>query len=150
MLSRLCQSAVFCLGLSLSGCAVSEWDVRGYEEPRYYRNGYEVQRYPDVRYRQQYPVIQYRVYPAPVYYPPRHHHYQRHEPRVYGGWPPGHWQMQPGWRHEHYREARRDHYDGRDWRHDGRHDRRDRYDGDRKRHYSDRERDEGRGWSLSR
>lgn len=144
MLSRLYHSTLLCLGLTLSGCAVSDWEVRGYDQPRYYRQGYDSQRYYDNRYRSP-QIIEYRVYPVPVYREPYHHH--REPPRVYGGWPPGQWQPAPVWRYGQYRDARREERHWRDERHDHRHDWRE---DERRTLHREQDRDDRRGWGMSR
>ena len=147
MLSRLSQSALLCLSLSLSGCVMSEWDQRGYPQARYYGHGYQqpgytVERYPVTRYHQP-PVVEYRYYrqPAPVviYRPePRHPHRSEYR-REYRQATPGYWAA-PVWGGQYAREQERRYREQRQWRedHDDHH------------HDRGRDRDWGRGWKIRR
>lgn len=156
MLSRLSQSALLCLSLSLSGCVMSEWDQRGYPQGRhdgygYRQPAYPVERYPATRYHQQ-PVVEYRYYrqPAPVVIyrqESRHPHRSEHH-REYRQVTPGYWAA-PVWGGQYAREQERryraeqhHHREQGHWRQD-----RDDHHRDRDR---DRDRDRGRGWETRR
>ena len=152
MLSRLSQSALLCLSLSLSGCVMSEWDQRGYPQVRYYGHGYQqpgytVERYPVTRYHQP-PVVEYRYYrqPAPVVIyrqEPRHPHRSEHH-RTYRQSTPRYWAA-PVWGGQYAREQERRYRAEQHPPREQGHWRQDRDD-----HHRDRDRDRGRGWEIRR
>lgn len=91
------------LGLTLSGCAVYDYDYDDYDARYYGRGGYSVQRY------EVYPS--YPVYPRGYRYDyPRYDSYPQ---RYYGE--TGHRGRHDGWREQHDRHESRERYE----RHDG-------------------------------
>lgn len=140
MLSRLSQSALLCLSLSLSGCVMSEWDARGYPQARHYGHGYPqpgypVERYPVSRYHQP-PVVEYRYYrqPAPVviYRQEPRHRYRDERHREYRQAAPAYRAAQV-WGGQYAREQHR-HPESGWWREEE----------------VDRYPDRGRGWEIRR
>jgi hypothetical protein len=143
MIYRVLQSALLCVGLSMSGCAVYEVDSRGYSAARYPSYGHQYREYANTQYRQ-YPVLpSYRnsprvqvleVYRRPVYYPvpvsvPRRDERTRYRVAEQGYHDRPH-RYDRHERGEHYERAqRRDHADDRD---------------------RDRDRKQRRGWEAQR